>query len=174
MPSRFVPTEEQRGQVKMLAGLGIKQAEIAKLVGLHSAATLRKHFRTELLAGPMAMAVKVRRTLYEMATSGRNQAATMFWLKTRAGWSEKGREPELFEEREEPMKFVIRFVTPNRCKETGKLLAPVIGEENNWEYWKRGQNGERIPVAGPRSRRATKPKSLTAGSPPVGDGEAET
>jgi hypothetical protein len=145
MPSRFVPTQEQRRQVKTLAGLGMKQAQIANLVGIHSAATLRKYFRTELLEGPVATAVKVRRTMYEMATSGRNQAATMFWLKTRAGWSEKGREPELFEEREKPMKMVIRFVAANRCRETE--LEPVRGEEEDWEYWTRGENGERIPAA---------------------------
>src|SRR4051812_20561935 len=140
MPSRFVPTDEQRRQVKMLAGLGIKQAQIATLVGMQSATTLRKHFQTELLEGPMGTAMKVRKASYKMATSGRNQAATMFWLKTRAGWSEKGKEPEVVEEREKPLRLVARFVTPNRCKETGKLLEPITGDEKDWEYWKDGKN----------------------------------
>ncbi len=134
MPSRFVPTEEQRRQVRMLAGLGMKQAQIASLAGIHSAVTLRKHFRTELLEGQVAAAVKVRRTLYEMSVSGRNPAATMFWLKTRDGWSEKGKEPELFEEQEKPPSIAVHFVKPNRHEETGELLEPVRGEEQDWEY----------------------------------------
>ncbi len=170
MPSSFVPTEAQRRQVTVLAGLGMKHQQIASLVGVHSTTTLRKHFRSELLAGPVKAAMKVRRTLYEMATSGQNQVATMFWLKTRAGWSEKGKEPETVETRKRPRQMIVRFVEPNRCPETGKLLEPVAEDEQNCEYWKIGEDGEEIPVRGPRRRTTSKPIRAT-GRAPESDGD---
>ena len=53
MPRSFVPTEEQRQKVKAMAGFGLKQEQIAVLLGLSSVATLRKHFRQELTRGPI-------------------------------------------------------------------------------------------------------------------------
>jgi hypothetical protein len=91
---RFQPTEEQRHQVRALAGYGLRQAQIASVVGVGSTATLRKHFREELTLGPLEARANVARTLFRLATSGRNPAATMFWLKTRAGWSEQGKVEE--------------------------------------------------------------------------------
>jgi hypothetical protein len=91
---KFQPTDEQRRRVKSLAGFGLKQEHIASLLGLASTTTLRKYFREELERGPVEAHANVRGTLFKMATSGRNPAATMYWLKTRARWSEKGRPEE--------------------------------------------------------------------------------
>src|SRR3954453_13917745 len=88
MPRSFVPTDEQRRRVKMLASLGQRQEQIALVVGIGSTTTLRKHFREELTRGPAEAMANVRKTLFQMATSGKHPAATMFWLKTRARWSE--------------------------------------------------------------------------------------
>jgi len=85
---RFMPTGEQRRTVKSLSGYGIKQEEIAKMVGLRSSKSLRKHFRQELDRGTIEATAQVSQTLYKMATSGKHPAATIFWLKTRAGWRE--------------------------------------------------------------------------------------
>jgi hypothetical protein len=86
---RFIPTDEQRRLVKSLAAIGTKQCEIAPLVGVRSEKTLRKYFRQELDRGELEANGKVAQALYQMATSGKNVAATVFWLKCRAGWRER-------------------------------------------------------------------------------------
>ena len=86
---RFIPTDEQRRLVKSLAAIGTKQCDIAPLVGVRSEKTLRKYFREELDRGQLEANGKVAQALYQMATSGKNVAAMMFWLKCRAGWSER-------------------------------------------------------------------------------------
>jgi hypothetical protein len=85
---RFIPTEEQRRTVKSLSAYGIKQDEIAQMLGLRSPKSLRKHFRQEINRGGIEATAQVGQTLYQMATSGKHPAATIFWLKTRAGWRE--------------------------------------------------------------------------------------
>src|SRR3954467_8674370 len=89
--SRFRPTDEQRQKVKALAGYGLPHKEIATVAGVGCIATLRKYFPEELTLGPLEAQSNVTRTLFRLATSGRNPAATMFWLKTRARWSEGAR-----------------------------------------------------------------------------------
>jgi len=80
------PTEEQRHWVIVLSSYGIKQADIATEVGLRSPKTLRKHFRDELDRGRIGADIKVGKTLYGMATSGKRLSATIYWLTRRAGW----------------------------------------------------------------------------------------
>ncbi len=85
----FKATEQNRNTVKALAGYGVKHEQIAFIVGVRSTKTLRKHFRHELDTGGAEANAQVAQTLYHMATSGDQPGATIFWLKTRAGWSEK-------------------------------------------------------------------------------------
>ena len=85
---KFVPTAEQRRTVCSMAAYGIPQEAIAGSVGIRSVKTLRRHFREELdRAAPEANA-RVAQTLYQLATTGKNATAAIFWLKTRAGWRE--------------------------------------------------------------------------------------
>jgi hypothetical protein len=72
-----------------LAAYGIKHEEIAQMIGLRSAKTLRKHFREELTRGSIEATAQVSQTLYQMATSGEDPACTIFWMKARGGWREK-------------------------------------------------------------------------------------
>jgi hypothetical protein len=60
------------------------------MIGIRSAKTLRKHFRAELDRGGLEANSNVAQALYKMATSGKHAAATMFWLKCRAHWRERG------------------------------------------------------------------------------------
>jgi hypothetical protein len=83
----FEPTDEQRKVVRAMAGYGVPQADIGKVIGCH-AETLRKHFREELDKAEIEANSQVAQTAYQMATSGRVPAATFFWLKCRAGWKE--------------------------------------------------------------------------------------
>jgi hypothetical protein len=80
----FKPTAEQKSLVKALSRYGIRQEDIATEVGLLSPKTLRKHFRKELDLGRIAADIKVGKTLYQMASSGKCAAATIYWEKRRA------------------------------------------------------------------------------------------
>jgi len=77
----FHPTDEDRTKIARMSRLGIAQKQIAIVFGIDPK-TLRKHCRKELNEAVQAN-VKVATTLFNMATSGRNVAATIFWAKTR-------------------------------------------------------------------------------------------
>ncbi|MGG5819088.1 hypothetical protein [Falsiroseomonas sp. HW251] len=66
------------------------QDEIATFLDI-DAKTLRKHFRAELDRGGTEATTKVAQSLFRMATEGNNVAAAIFWMKGRAGWSERQR-----------------------------------------------------------------------------------
>ena len=86
---RFVSDAEQGRKVRAMAALGIRQEDIALILGLRSPKTLRRHFREDLdRAAPEANA-RVAQSLFQQATSGKNTTATIFWLKARAGWREQ-------------------------------------------------------------------------------------
>jgi len=84
----FSPTEEQRHLVKVLSSYGIRQTDIGTEVGLRSPKTLRKHFRDELEHGRIGANIKVGKTLYAMATSGKHPSVTIYWDR-RARWKSK-------------------------------------------------------------------------------------
>jgi hypothetical protein len=95
----FKPTDDQRKFTRLLAAYGVPQDEIATMIGI-SPKTLRKHFKAELNLGSIEAKRAVLTRLYEMATSGKCVSATIFWAKTRCGFSTKS-EP-LFYRREKP------------------------------------------------------------------------
>ena len=84
----FTPTAEQRRMVHAMAGYGVPQDDIA-LVLRCTSRTLRKWFREELDVAVIEANARVAQTLYQQATKPGNIAATIFWLKARAGWREK-------------------------------------------------------------------------------------
>ena len=84
----FQPSDDQRRLVRALAGFGITHDDIARQVGCEPK-TLRKHFRDELDRGSVEATAKVAQSLFQMATTGKNVAAAIFWMKARAGWKEK-------------------------------------------------------------------------------------
>lgn len=89
----FTPSQEQRHLVEVLSSYGIWQEDIATEVGLRSAKTLRKHFRDELDHGRIGTEIKVRRTYFRMAESGKHPYTTIQWIKRR-----EGRRPKLAQE----------------------------------------------------------------------------
>ena len=84
----FTPTDDQRRMVRSLSGFGVPHDDIGRIVKC-SPPTLRKRFRDELDLGIAEANAKVAQTLYQQATTPGNIAATIFWLKARAGWREK-------------------------------------------------------------------------------------
>lgn len=99
----FKPTDDQKKLVESLAGYGITEAEISKLVinpatkEPISPVTLRKHFRVELDTGHVRANQAVAGALFKNATTqtetypGGIPTAQIFWLKTRGKgqWKDK-------------------------------------------------------------------------------------
>lgn len=83
----FQPTDAQRKAVRAMAAYGVVQPDIARVIGI-SKGTLHKYFLEELETSAIEANAKVAQTLFNMAVSGTNVAATIFWLKSRARWRE--------------------------------------------------------------------------------------
>ena len=93
----FVPTEDQRRQVKAMAAYGVPQDDIATVLAI-DAKTLRKHFWSDLQTGVLEANAKVAQSLFQRATTEKGSAgvtAAIFWLKVRAGWREPPAPAEL-------------------------------------------------------------------------------
>lgn len=84
----FKPTKEQREKVESMAGYGLTAEQICNLVEV-SRGTLFKYFGEELKQGEGKAHAQITHRAFDMARSGRFPAMTMFWLKCRAGWTEK-------------------------------------------------------------------------------------
>lgn len=104
MTERFEPTAEQRRLVKTLSGFGVRHDDIARQVGIDPK-TLRLRLRDELDRGSVEATAKVAQSLYQMATTGKNVAAAIFWMKARAGWRDV---PEHTIETQTPVQVIIR------------------------------------------------------------------
>jgi hypothetical protein len=91
---RFKPTKEQRNLVKSLAAYGIKLEGIARMVGLRSVKTLRRHFGAELTLGLFEAVAQVSQTHYQMARSGKHPACTIDFLNRRARYLDLQKETE--------------------------------------------------------------------------------
>lgn len=85
---KFKPTDEQRRTVKSLSAFGIKQEGIARIIGLRSPKTLRKHFPTELTIGAIEGVAQVAQTHHKMATSGKYPASTIHFIEKHQRWLE--------------------------------------------------------------------------------------
>jgi hypothetical protein len=81
------PTDQTRRLVEAMAGCGIPQQQIAKVVGI-SDETLRKRYRRELDLGVIEANAKVAEALFKQAIEG-NTAALIWWTKARMGWRER-------------------------------------------------------------------------------------
>lgn len=96
------PTPELRLKVKSLAGYGLPQADIARLIDTDPE-TLRKHYRDDLDTGLAQASAGVAGSLYSMATRGKVPAAAIYWTKARMGWSEFSAEFREMQKRQEEM-----------------------------------------------------------------------
>lgn len=80
-------TDERRKKVRNLAAVGVQHKEIARIIGT-SDVTLRKYYRDELDLSMIEANATVAGRLYQQCMEG-NTTAIIFWLKTRAQWSER-------------------------------------------------------------------------------------
>jgi hypothetical protein len=83
----FVVNEAVREKVRHLAGIGVRQDDIAKIIGC-APKTLRKRCREDLDCGVAEANALVSGYLFARAKAG-NVTAQIFWLKTRAHWRER-------------------------------------------------------------------------------------
>lgn len=84
---RYEPTAKDRATVKAMTAYGIKQEDVARVIGIN-AETMRIHFRDELDTAMAEANAKVAQALFKQATEHGSVAAMCFWLKTRAKWRE--------------------------------------------------------------------------------------
>ena len=93
MPMKpFIPTEADKERVIDLAGKGFSPEEIAHYIfkedgTLVSGKTILRKFKKELAFGKIKTDNLVASVMQEMATSGENTKATMFWLESRRKWN---------------------------------------------------------------------------------------
>lgn len=94
---KYVPTAEQRKQVDAMAGYGVPEEAIAKVLDIHPE-TLRLHYRRELDTAHIRANSAVAQSLYQKAIGNGPQsvAACIFWLKTRARWKEPATEIQTY------------------------------------------------------------------------------
>ena len=76
-----------QSEVYELSKVGTRYEDIALVLGI-SHDTLTKYYKNELEKGRIEANAVIAGTLYEKAKQG-DTASMMFWLKTRAQWSEK-------------------------------------------------------------------------------------
>jgi hypothetical protein len=112
--------------VKTMAALGTRHEDIAAIVDI-TPKTLRKHFRQELTRGAIEANAKVGQTLFAMATSGRNIAATIYWERTRGAL--RGRPSEADRPPTPPPQIIIRTDRENQKGSAGEASATVEGEQ---------------------------------------------
>jgi hypothetical protein len=79
--------EAVRKRVRELAGVGVPQDDIARIIGC-SPKTLRKRLRDELDLGVAEANATIAGSLFAKAKEG-YVPAQIFWMKTRAGWRER-------------------------------------------------------------------------------------
>ena len=88
MPRKaFVVNDTVREKVRHLAGVGVRQDDIARIIGC-APKTLRKRCRDDLDRGVAEANAIVSGSLFANAKGG-NVVAQIFWLKTRAQWRER-------------------------------------------------------------------------------------
>jgi hypothetical protein len=123
MSKRFVPTPDQRQQVRKLSGFGLTHAMIAALVGDDGidVNTLTKHFARELEQGRAIATATLAESLYQRALGG-CVTSTIFWLKCRANWREV--------QRHEVTGLDGEALLP---RASGVLVVPATMDPAKWE-----------------------------------------
>jgi DNA-binding Lrp family transcriptional regulator len=116
----FVADDAKRERVRYLAGLGVPQKDIARLIGC-SPKTLRKRFRDELDRGVAEANAVISGSLFAAAKAG-NTTAQIFWLKTRAHWHERGPDGAVQDAAEPLQSAVLVLPDNNRDPELTEVL----------------------------------------------------
>lgn len=79
--------KQKRERVEMLAAFGVSEKQIAREIGL-AEDIFKATYRDELALGLTRANAKIAQALFEKAMAG-DVSCMIFWMKTRARWSEK-------------------------------------------------------------------------------------
>jgi hypothetical protein len=146
----FVVTEATREKVRYLAGVGVPQDDIAKIVGC-APKTLRKRLRDELDRGVAEANATVSGYLFAAAKAG-NIAAIIFWLKTRANWRERRSPDEPIPATSSEANSNVVLVLPDNSRDPELTQVLQSAQE---EYYSRKRKRQRARAA---SNLTVKPK----------------
>jgi hypothetical protein len=118
----FAVNEAVRERVRHLAGVGVRQDDIAKIIGC-APKTLRKQFRDDLDRGVAEANAIVSGCLFAAAKGG-NVVAQMFWMKTRGHWREKDPAPDSDTQAIQPVVLLL----PDNSRDPD--LTPTLRDAN--------------------------------------------
>lgn len=79
--------DKTAGQVEAMTACGFSVEEIAVALNLRPG-QVKHYYAAELEASAIRANLEVAKAVYELARSGKNLAASQFWLRNRAGWTE--------------------------------------------------------------------------------------
>ena len=138
----FIVNDAMREKVRYLAGVGVPQDDIAKIIGC-APKTLRKRFRDELDRGVAEANATMAGYLFAAAKAG-NIAAIIFWLKTRARWRENGPPEETGERKDSNPRSGVVIVLPDNGRDPGltKVLERAQREAQE-KYFRAQQKKQR-------------------------------
>jgi hypothetical protein len=85
----YMPSIHEREQVRNWASTGAAEEDIAVQLDI-PVKRVRKLFRRELQLGEAGGKQRVLDKLHEVATSGSNITAMIFWVKSKCGWRDSG------------------------------------------------------------------------------------
>ena len=111
----FVVNEALREKIRHLAGVGVRQDDIAKIIGC-APKTLRKRCRDDLDRGIAEANAMVSGSLFAAAKAG-NVPAQIFWLKTRAHWREKTPREDLVPHGDSASDSQVVLVLPDNSRD---------------------------------------------------------
>ena len=139
----FVVNDAMREKVRHLAGLGVPQDDIAKIIGC-APKTLRKRFRDELDRGVAEANATISGFLFAAAKGG-NITAMIFWLKTRAHWRERvaANDPSANADAGANSDMVLVLPDNSRDPELTQLL-----QEAQQKYFARKRQQRQLPPSG--------------------------
>src|SRR6201993_4493558 len=139
----FVVNEAMREKVRYLAGVGVRQDDIAKIVGC-APKTLRRRMRDELDRGVAEANATISGYLFAAAKAG-NITAIIFWLKTRAHWRERvtANDPSANTDAGSNSDMVLVLPDNSRDPELTQLL-----QEAQQKYFARKRQQRQLPPSG--------------------------
>ena len=139
----FVVTDAMREKVRYLAGVGVRQDDIAKILGC-APKTLRKRLRDELDRGVAEANATISGFLFAAAKGG-NITAMIFWLKTRAHWREPvaANDPSANADAGSNSDMVLVLPDNSRDPELTQLL-----QEAQLKYFARKRQQRQLPPSG--------------------------
>ena len=120
------PTDDQRHIVEVLVAGGTPKTTIAKALGI-GMKTLQRHYADELESGLELANAKVVRRLFRLIEQG-STPATIFWLKTRAGWKE-GQTVEI-EQKQEQQAYDFTKLSDQERADLRAKLEVVVGRRH--------------------------------------------